>query len=159
MGCEKEELPLCRLRPLDLTGGCVQKREHTPMKKTSVAKPNLRLKEERELRGWSQKYVADEIGADRYYLSRWEHGIASPSPYYRQKLCAVFGKNARELGLLTEEAGKEAARESFQKEQVSEEGAFTRSTGRPAPIYDPTLPAPLSNSAKLIGRDEVYHQL
>ncbi len=83
------------------------------MKKTSVAKPNLRLKEERELRGWSQKYVADEIGADRYYLSRWEHGTASPSPFYRQKLCAVFGKNARELGLLTDEAGKETAQESL----------------------------------------------
>src|ERR1700736_6292180 len=122
------------------------------MKKTSVAKPNLRLKEERELRGWSQKYVADEIGADRYYWSRWEHGTASPSPYYRQKLCAVFGKNARELGLLSDEAGKETAREFVQKGQVSEESIPTRSAGRPAPIYDPTLPSPLSRAAKLIGR-------
>jgi tetratricopeptide (TPR) repeat protein/transcriptional regulator with XRE-family HTH domain len=129
------------------------------MKKTSAAKPNLRLKEERELRGWSQKYVADEIGADRYYLSRWEHGTASPSPYYRQKLCAVFGKNARELGLLTDEARKETAQESLQKELVSEESIPARSTGRPAPIYDPTLPPPLSRAAKLIGRDDVFQQL
>ncbi len=129
------------------------------MKKTSAAKPNLRLKEERELRGWSQKYAADEIGADRYYLSRWEHGTASPSPYYRQKLCAVFGKNARELGLLSDETGKEAVYDFLQKEHISEESAHTRSTGRPATIYDPTLPAPLSRSAKLIGRDEVFQQL
>ncbi len=129
------------------------------MKKTSLAKPNLRLKEERELRGWSQKYVADEIGADRYYLSRWEHGTASPSPFYRQKLCAVFGKNARELGLLTDEAEKETAQASLQKEQVSEENTLTHPVGRPAPIYDPTLPPPLSWAAKLIGRDDVFQQL
>lgn len=131
------------------------------MKKTSVAKPNLRLKEERELRGWSQKYVADEIGADRYYLSRWEHGTASPSPYYRQKLCAVFGKNARELGLLGDEAGKDTTRESFQIEQPQpgEENGSVPPVGRLAPIYDPTLPPPLSGAAKLIGRDSVFQEL
>ena len=129
------------------------------MKKASVAKPNLRLKEERELRGWSQKYVADEIGADRYYLSRWEHGTASPSPYYRQKLCAVFGKDARELGLLADEAGKETGQESFQGEQVSEEAIPARFVERSASIYDPMLPPPLSRAVKLIGRAEVYQHL
>ena len=129
------------------------------MKKTSVAKPNLRLKEERELRGWSQKYVADEIGADRYYLSRWEHGTASPSPYYRQKLCAVFGKNARELGLLTGETGRETAQESSPEDQPREGIASAPPAGRPTPIYDPTLPPPLSKAAKLIGRDDIYHRL
>src|SRR6266700_2862841 len=73
------------------------------MKKAVHIAPKQRLKEERELRGWSQKYVAEQIGADHYYLSRWERGSASPSPYYRQRLCALFGKNARELGLLPEE--------------------------------------------------------
>jgi len=129
------------------------------MKKTSVAKPNLRLKEERELRGWSQKYVADEIGADRYYLSRWEHGTASPSPYYRQKLCAVFGKNARELGLLADDAAKEAAQEFHLIAQVSEKSTLARPAGKPTPIFDPTLPAPFSRAAKLIGRDDVFQQL
>jgi tetratricopeptide (TPR) repeat protein/transcriptional regulator with XRE-family HTH domain len=129
------------------------------MKKTAVAKPNLRLKEERELRGWSQKYVADEIGADRYYLSRWEHGTASPSPYYRQKLCAVFGKDARELGLLTDVAGKEIEQESFQGKQGSEESLRARPAERPLPIFDPMLPPPLSGAAKLIGRDDEYQRL
>jgi transcriptional regulator with XRE-family HTH domain len=68
------------------------------MPKSAKAIPNLRLKEVRELHGWSQKYVADQIGADNYYLSRWEHGTASPSPYYRRKLCLLFGMNAKELG-------------------------------------------------------------
>ena len=134
------------------------------MKKTAVAKPNLRLKEERELRGWSQKYVADEIGADRYYLSRWEHGTASPSPYYRQKLCAVFGKDARELGLLPDEAGKEAEQEflrqdSLLDEREGEEVVPARSNEYPSSIYDPMLPPPLSRAVKLIGRDDVYQHL
>lgn len=79
------------------------------MKKPSQAIPNQRLRTERELRGWSQKYVAEQIGADHYYLSRWERGTASPSPYYRQKLCALFGKDARELGLLPDQPEKQSA--------------------------------------------------
>jgi transcriptional regulator with XRE-family HTH domain len=75
------------------------------MKKAARTIPNQRLREERELRGWSQKYVADQIGADHYYISRWEHGITVPSPYYRQKLCELFGKNAKELGLLQGQEG------------------------------------------------------
>src|SRR6266436_2747272 len=75
------------------------------MRKAAQAIPNQQLKQARELRGWSQKYVADQIGADNYYLSRWERGTASPSPYYRNKLCVLFGKNARELGLLQDEPG------------------------------------------------------
>ncbi len=50
------------------------------MKKAANSTPDRLLKVERELRGWSQKYVADRIGADHYYLSPWEHGTASPSP-------------------------------------------------------------------------------
>src|SRR6266852_4599216 len=73
------------------------------MKKTRKGPPNQRLKAERELRGWSQKDVADQIGADHYYLSRWERGTASPSPYYRQKLCTLFGQTAKELGLLPDD--------------------------------------------------------
>jgi transcriptional regulator with XRE-family HTH domain len=75
------------------------------MKKAARTIPNQRLREERELQGWSQKYVADQIGADHYYISRWEHGITVPSPYYRQKLCELFGKNAKELGLLQGQEG------------------------------------------------------
>lgn len=50
------------------------------MKTASRGNPNQLLKAERELRGWSQKYVADQIGADYYYLSRWERGTTVPSP-------------------------------------------------------------------------------
>lgn len=56
------------------------------------------LRRERELRGWSQFYVAEMIGADPKMVGRWERRTTSPSIYYRLKLCELFGKNAQELG-------------------------------------------------------------
>lgn len=65
------------------------------------ASPKSLLKMARELRGWSQSYVAEQIGAPASsYVSRWERGITFPSPYYRVKLCVLFGMNTYELGLL-----------------------------------------------------------
>lgn len=104
------------------------------MKKAHKGTPNQRLKAERELRGWSQKYVADQLGADHYYLSRWERGTASPSPYYRQKLCVLFDKNAQELGLLQEES-------SEHDEEASEHGILSLAPAET--VYDPAIP-PLS---------------
>jgi len=73
------------------------------MKGDSKRKPNLRLKHERELRGWSQGDVAEKIGADAHTVYRWEHGITIPTPFFRQRLCELFNKNARELGLLSDQ--------------------------------------------------------
>ncbi len=69
------------------------------------------MRQERQLRGWSQKYVAEQIAAldstsnqvpaiTDTYVSRWERGVISPSPYYCHKLCELFGKNADALGLI-----------------------------------------------------------
>src|SRR4051812_7492763 len=65
--------------------------------------PNRRLKQERELRGWSQAKVAEQIGTDATTVSRWERGLFSPTPYFRERLCTLFTKNAAELGLLDAE--------------------------------------------------------
>ncbi len=62
--------------------------------------PNHCLRYEREARGWTQQYVAEQLGADMNIVSRWECGERKPGPYYRQKLCALFGKSALELGLV-----------------------------------------------------------
>jgi transcriptional regulator with XRE-family HTH domain len=63
--------------------------------------PNERLKRERELRGWSQSFLAGQIGVpDTSLVSKWERGIVQPSPHYREKLCSMFGKTAQELGFL-----------------------------------------------------------
>jgi tetratricopeptide (TPR) repeat protein/transcriptional regulator with XRE-family HTH domain len=114
------------------------------MKKASRAIPNLRLKEARELRGWSQKYVAEQIGADHYYLSRWERGTASPSPYYRSKLCALFGMDAKALGLVPEAPGQ---------------GEDPPAAPAPAVVHDPTIPPLLASAEDLIGRDQLLPQL
>ncbi len=59
------------------------------------------IKQERELKGWSQERLAEEIGTTAVNVGRWERDVTTPSPYFRQKLCELFGKNAHELGLLT----------------------------------------------------------
>lgn len=63
---------------------------------------SIRLRQERERRGWSRAYVAEQIGVDLGTVGRWERGERFPHPHYRQKLCALFEKSAQELGLLSE---------------------------------------------------------
>jgi transcriptional regulator with XRE-family HTH domain len=72
------------------------------MKKAAQATPNLRLSRAREGCAWSQQEVADQIGTTPVNVSRWERGLTSPSPYFRHKLCELFGKSPQELGLLEE---------------------------------------------------------
>ncbi len=66
-------------------------------------KPNRQLRRERELRGWSQRRVADEIGTNVDTVSKWERGINIPDPHFREKLCALFGKTAFELCFLSQD--------------------------------------------------------
>lgn len=78
------------------------------MKSATVAVPNTLLRQARELRGWSQKKVSEQIDAPAIcYVSRWERGHTIPSPFYREKLCKLFGKDARELGFLPNEEPSE----------------------------------------------------
>jgi len=66
--------------------------------------PNEQLRRERQRRGWSRQYVAEQIGvADPKTIGRWERGAAFPSSYFLQKLCALFGMLAQDLGLFPAE--------------------------------------------------------
>ncbi len=76
------------------------------MKKSEQTTPNALLRHAREQRGWSREYVAEKIGSDPKSLGRWERGVTFPQPYYRQKLCELFEKNAQELGLMPGGADK-----------------------------------------------------
>jgi tetratricopeptide (TPR) repeat protein/transcriptional regulator with XRE-family HTH domain len=125
------------------------------MKKVFKGNPNQQLKAERELRGWSQKYVAEQLGADHYYLSRWERGSAVPSPYYRQKLCTLFGKNARELGLLQEDAP--LLHEVPAQEQ--EVPSVTIPQSMEKEVHDPTMPLFVAEGIGIVGRDGLVHRL
>jgi transcriptional regulator with XRE-family HTH domain/Tol biopolymer transport system component len=62
----------------------------------------LRLRHERERRGWSRNYIAEQIEVDMITVGRWERGERMPHPQYRQKLCALFEMSAQELGLFSE---------------------------------------------------------
>jgi transcriptional regulator with XRE-family HTH domain len=68
---------------------------------------NERLRCARLLRGWSQQRVADQLNqllgtarADRELVYRWEAGKRTPSPFYRERLCQVFGMTVEQLGLV-----------------------------------------------------------
>ncbi len=62
--------------------------------------PNSQLRNERFSRNWSQQELASHIGTTTINVSRWERGITTPNPYFRQQLCHLFGKGVEELGLL-----------------------------------------------------------
>lgn len=61
---------------------------------------NYLLRYARQERGWSQARLGREIGTGEDVISRWERGERNPSPFFQEKLCLLFGKNARELGFL-----------------------------------------------------------
>ncbi|GHO51431.1 helix-turn-helix domain-containing protein [Ktedonospora formicarum] len=69
--------------------------------------PNDLLRQLRRERGWSQNKLADLLQqrggfADASLLRKWESGKHVPSPFYQEKLCAIFGLTAYELGFLPE---------------------------------------------------------
>ena len=67
---------------------------------TTISIPSRqRLIAERLRRRWTQLEVADQLGTTPGNVSRWERGITSPGPYFRSRLCELFGRSAQELGL------------------------------------------------------------
>lgn len=109
------------------------------------------LRQERQRRGWSRAYIAEEIGvADPKTIGRWERGDAFPSAYFLQRLCALFAMPAEELGLWQRESSAECA------------GPYLlRAVSSPAPaekaLFDPALPP--AHSDELVGREELLTTL
>lgn len=98
------------------------------------------LRQERTLRGWSQARIASELGTTANTISAWERGLSLPSPYFREKLCTLFGKNAQEWGFLPSDDSQPVVVAAQQEEEVS----YT-----PSMDYKETLPAqeiPLFNA-------------
>src|SRR5215469_3098384 len=62
----------------------------------------VHLIEERKRRQWSQQEVANLLGTTRHNVSRWESGTTTPGPYFRARLCELFGKKPQDLGLFTQ---------------------------------------------------------
>ena len=115
-----------------------------------MKKPSI-LKFEREQRGWSQARVSEELNVSTRTIVRWEQGLATPYPYYREQLCILFGKNARELGLLSE------IRDDEKQETVPSPPSVLSA---PATfLFDPVIPEALGNTNSLLGRDTLLAQI
>ena len=114
-------------------------------------KPNP-LKVERELRGWSQARLAEELGTTTRSISRWEQGLSLPFPYYREQLCTLFGKTARELGMIPH------ASENNNRGEPSHPSAPAAKT-QALFLTDPAIPEALGSADSLLGRDDLLLQI
>jgi len=127
-------------------------------KKAAQAIPNDLLRRARLERGWTQKTVAERIGAPNdIMVTRWERGLAFPSAYYVERLCQLFEQKASDLGLLKEPVATSPAA-LFPSPQPS-----PLSTARPRlPIAASPpwpRPVPLLSRLPLIGRETSVDQL
>ncbi|HLV99431.1 MAG TPA: tetratricopeptide repeat protein [Ktedonobacterales bacterium] len=105
----------------------------------------------RQARGWSQRQVAEAVGTNRFTVTRWEQGLAFPSPHFRQQLTLLFGLTPESLGLVPPAAPLASPDLAPQSDPLT--------TTPPVAVYDPLLPPPLPSSAGLIGREELRQQL
>ncbi len=118
--------------------------------------PNEQLRQERQRRGWSRQYVAEQIGvADPKTIGRWERGVAFPSSYFLQRLCTLFGMLAQDLGLFPGEHD-DALQTVAVQHMFHRASVFSFS---PSPLYDPAIPQMLVDTGGLVGRDTLLEQL
>lgn len=110
------------------------------------------LKAERELRGWSQAKVAEAVGTNVRTVIRWEQGQSTPYPYYREQLCILFDKNAKELGLLVQ------ADEAANSQEKSQDAQPITSVPVGA-LFDPAIPVVSGGTSSLVGRESLLAQV
>ncbi|GCE03491.1 helix-turn-helix domain-containing protein [Dictyobacter aurantiacus] len=114
------------------------------------------LKAERELRGWSLARIADALGITTRTVIRWEKGQAMPYPYYREQLCALFGKSAYELGL---EPGGEEGEKTVRVAKHLGDQSFSQSPRPASYLIDSMIPEALGRGGNLLGRSELLEQI
>src|SRR5947208_15233723 len=100
------------------------------------------LKAERKRRGWSQTKIAEALGVTTRTVSRWELGLTVPYPYYREQLCLLFGKDAKELGLLSDS----------DEQDILEQAPLVQLTV-------PDIPGTLSNVNSFVGGEGLFLQV
>ncbi len=125
-------------------GRDVRSSVNTPLLAPQRRRPKVRLRQEREQRGWSQAHVARHVGTDARTVGRWERGATSPSPHFRTRLCELFQSDASTLGLLHAD-----------DEQLPHEGASSPSL----PLEDPFLPRLLLPHDHLVGRETLIQEV
>jgi transcriptional regulator with XRE-family HTH domain len=105
--------------------------------------PNHMLSRARMRRGWSQSLMASKLETSSKNVSRWECGETFPSPYFRERLCQLFGLDAEALGLIPTLADNDG------------EGNYKG-------ITEPLRAVPpfqFSETQELVGRDQLLQDL
>jgi transcriptional regulator with XRE-family HTH domain len=144
-----------------------RRRKEQKVRNAASMLPNEQLRRERQRRGWSREYVAEQIGlADAKTIGRWERGVAFPSSYFLQKLCALFGMLAQDLGLYQGEGNNllVSGQLLISSSPIYRGNPIYRGENNdfslPAPLlYDPAIPLPLTEIGGLVGRDELLDLL
>ncbi len=96
-----------------------------------MAARRQRLAERRKTLGYSQEFLAEQLGIDRTTVGRWERGETAPYPHVRPKLCQVLRVTADELNaLLAPGSGQEPVSPGL--------GAALATTGPDVSGPDPT---------------------
>jgi transcriptional regulator with XRE-family HTH domain len=112
---------------------------------------NHLLRTERLQRQWSQRELAERVGATVATVKRWERQVTLPGPYFRLKLTALFGKSEEELGL-REEA---LLSETPPKKEAAGEGQPNSSSPDNSPLWT----VPYRRNLYFTGRDDLLHLL
>lgn len=84
--------------------------------------PNRLLRWERELRGWSQKALAAQLGTTEQSVNHWESGLHKPNKYFQAQLCQLYAKSAEELGFM-DRGQKTEERDETRTDIASEMGS------------------------------------
>ncbi len=120
------------------------------MQLPSRSRKNHPLRTERLQRHWSQRELAERVGATIATVKRWERQATVPGPYFRLKLTALFGKSEEELGLV---GGDMLPKPPPEKEARIEEQPAS------SPTVSPLWTVPYLRNPYFTGRDDFFHLL
>ena len=137
------------------------------VKKAAQATPNQLLRRARLERGWTQRAVAEFIGAPQdTMVTRWERGAAFPSAYYIERLCQLFELSPSELGLLPESDSSEPSPPAGRDRETEQElKQLPPASVGPVPepvssfVFDPAIPQVARNRDHFVGRIDLLEQV
>ncbi len=125
------------------------------MKTAAQATPNHRLRQARESRGWSQEYLAEQIGVTAFTVGRWERGVTLPTPHYRRKLSEVLLLSVRQLGLVASPDRPHEERAELDGSTIAASISLSTNAGRSGATVPPLPP----HTLPLIGRNHLHAQI
>ncbi|WP_201369595.1 tetratricopeptide repeat protein [Ktedonobacter robiniae] len=108
--------------------------------------PNLKLREERLRRRWTQQELADRLEVTVVTVNRWEKQGTLPGPRFRFKLCTLFNKNSEQLGFTS-------------YNEVEQDESFEEVAHNTTYFCDPALPFAFDKKQTLVGRQELIAEL